>query len=155
MGMSSIASHIIMFIAVLSISTVVVAVFNEQMDTTTSSIVTQQKWLSNQLKTDITIEVIDFVNISENQTTVYIENTGATILDITYVDIYVGGQRIPRNVSNRTIEILSDTEIANTGDWDPKEQVKIVVNKTLDENTTYAVIVTALYNGKDIDEFST
>ena len=39
MGMSTVSAHLIMFIAVLSISTLVVAVFNSQMDTTTSSIV--------------------------------------------------------------------------------------------------------------------
>lgn len=155
MGMSGLSSNLIMFIAVLSISTMVVAVFNDQVDTTTSSIVTQQNWLSQQLKTDITIEVIDYVNGTENQTTVYVENTGATILDLAYVDIYIGGQRIERNNASRTLEILSDTEVANIGLWDPKEQIKFVVNKTLEENLTYDVIVSTQYNGKDSDEFST
>lgn len=155
MGMSGLSSNLIMFIAVLSISTMVVAVFNDQVDTTTSSIVTQQNWLSQQLKTDITIEVIDYVNGTENQTTVYVENTGATILDLAYIDIYIGGQRIERNNVSRTLEILPDTEVANIGLWDPKEQIKFVVNKTLEENLTYDVIVSTQYNGKDSDEFST
>ena len=154
MGMSSISSHLIMFIAVLSISTVVVGVFNDQMQTTTSSIATQQNWLSQQIKTDIAIEVIDFVNGTENQTTIHLENTGATILETEHIDIYIGGERIPRGDSNRTIEILSDTEIKNTGKWDPKEQVMIVVNKSLEENATYELIVMSQYGGKDNEEFS-
>ena len=155
MGMSGLSSQLIMFIAVLSISTMVVAVFNDQVDTTTSSIVTQQNWLSQQLKTDVTIEVIDYVNGTENQTTVYVENTGATILDLTYVDLYIGGERILRDDSSRTLEILSDTEITNIGLWDPKEQIKFVINKTLEENKTYDVIISTQYGGKNSDEFST
>ena len=153
--MSNRSSHRIMFIAVISISTLVVAVFSEQIDSTTSSISTQQNWLSNQLKTDITIEVINFVNGSENQTTVYLENTGSTILDIGYIDVYVGGKRIPRNDSNRSIRVLSDTEIKNTGEWDPKEQVEIVFNTTLKENSTYTLLVTGQYGARDTEDFST
>lgn len=155
MGMSGISSNLIMFIAVLTISTMVVAVFNDQIDTTTSSIVTQQNWLSNQLKTDISITVINYENKTENQTVLFLENTGSTILDIGYVDIYLGGERIPRNNTFRIIEVLPDTEITNIGLWDPKELVKIVINKTLEENRTYEAVVIAQYGAKDSDQFST
>jgi archaellum component FlaG (FlaF/FlaG flagellin family) len=155
MGMGTVSSHLIMFIAVISISTLVVAVFNDQMETTTSSVVSQQNWLSQQLKTDITIEVIDFANGTENQTTVYLENTGATIIDLTYTDIYIGGERIDRDESSRTIEVLSDTDSKNTGLWDPKEQLKVVVNKTLEENATLELVVTTQFGGKTKDDFST
>lgn len=155
MGMGNISSHLIMFIAVLSVSTLVVGVFNDQMDMTANSIVTQQNWLSQQIKTDISIEVVTFINGTENQTYIYLENTGATTLDINDVDVYIGGIRIPRNISDRTIEVLADTEVTNTGYWDPKEQVKIRVNKTLEENKTFEVIVATQYGGSDIEEFST
>ena len=70
------------------------------------------------------------------------------------MDVYIGGERIDRTTSDRTIEVLSDTEVTNTGLWDPKEELKIVVNKTLVENQTYEVIVTSQYGGKHNDEFS-
>jgi archaellum component FlaG (FlaF/FlaG flagellin family) len=155
MGMSTLSTHLIIFIAVLSISTFVVAMFHDQMESTTNSIKVQQNWLSQQLKTDITISVINYVNKTENQTTIYLENTGATILDLDYIDIYIGGERILRQNDSRTIEILSDTEITNIGLWDPKEKIVIVVNKILEENKTYSLIVTSQYNGKALDEFST
>jgi archaellum component FlaG (FlaF/FlaG flagellin family) len=155
MGMSTISTHLILFIAVLSISTFVVAMFHEQMDSTTNSIKTQQDWLSQQLKTDITISVINYVDSSENQTTIYLENTGATTLDIEQIDVYIGGERILRSNESRTIEILSDTEITNIGLWDPKEKIVIVVNKTLESNKTYSIIVTSHYGGRAVDQFST
>ncbi|MGM5485356.1 MAG: hypothetical protein ACQEP1_05805 [Nanobdellota archaeon] len=153
--MSAVSSHLIMFIAVISISTLVVAVFNDNIDATASSIETQQNWLSNQLKTDITIELVNYVDRAENQTTVYVENTGSTIIDTSYVDIYLSGERIERNNESRKVEVLPDTEVANEGLWDPKEQLRIIVNKTLDDNTTYDVLVTGQYGSQDKSEFST
>jgi archaellum component FlaG (FlaF/FlaG flagellin family) len=155
MGMSNVASHLIMFIAILSISTMLVSVFNQQMDNTASSIVVQQNYLAQQLKTDISIEVVNYVNGTENQTTVYLENTGATILDIDMIDLYIGGERIARNTTERIITMLSDTDFTNIGHWDPKEQVKIVVNRTLQENMTYKLVVTSQYGATANEDFST
>ena len=154
MGISNVTSHLIMFIAVLVVSTVVVSVFNNYVDSTTSAITVQQDWLTNQLKTSINIEVVNYNN-NTNKTTIYLENTGATTLDIDYTDVYLGGERIPRNNTNRTIEVINDSEIRNIGKWDPKEEVKIIVNKSLEENKTYKLIVTSQYNGMDTEEFST
>lgn len=155
MGMSTLSSHVIMFIAVLSISTLVVAVFNSNMDETASSISSQQNWMSKQIKTDITIEVIDYIDRSENQTYVYLENTGSTILDLSYIDVFVGGKRIDRNEQNRKISVLEDTEINNPGRWDPKEELEIIINETLQANETYDLVVTGQYNSKAVDRFST
>lgn len=155
MGMSTISTHLIIFIAVLSISTAVVAMFNDQMDSTTSSIRVQQNSLSQQLKTDISILVVDYVDRPNNQTTIYVENTGATILNIEHVDVYIGGERISRSEDERYIEILEDTEIANPGLWDPKEQIMIIIDKELEENKTYYVIVTSEHGGRAIEQFST
>ena len=155
MGMSTISTHLIIFIAVLSISTAVVAMFNDQMDSTTSSIRVQQNSLSQQLKTDISILVVDYVDKPNNQTTIYVENTGATILNIEHVDVYIGGERISRSEDERYIEILEDTEIANPGLWDPKEQIMIIIDKELEENKTYYVIVTSEHGGRAIEQFST
>lgn len=155
MGMSTLSTHLIIFIAVLSLSTFVVAMFNDHMDSTTSSIKIQQNSLSQQLRTDITILVIDYVNREENQTTIYLENTGLTILDLDHIDVYIGGIRIPRNNESRIIEILPDTEITNIGLWDPKEQIVIVVNYELEANKTYNVVVTSQHGGRAVDQFST
>lgn len=155
MGMSNVSSHLIMFIAVLSISTMVVGVFNDQMDSTTSAIVVQQNWLSQQMKTDISIEVIDFNNSTENQTIVYVENTGATQLETDQLDIYIAGERLDRLDSVRAIEVISDTDLVNTGVWDPDEEISITINKTLVENQTFTLVVTAQFGARDSDDFST
>ncbi len=153
MGISNIASHLIMFIAVLTISTVVVGVFNNYVDTTTSAVKVQQDWLSNQLKTAIKIEVVSY-DSSTNTTTAYVENTGATILDVNDSDVFIDGQRIPRETANRTIGVVPDTEVADIGKWNPKEEVEIQVFEHLAANVTHKLIVTTPYQGMDTEEFS-
>ena len=153
MGSSTVASHAIMFIAVMTMATSLVVVFKGYVDTTSSAIITQQKFMADQLKTDISISHINYDNTT-NKTYVYLKNTGKTKLDIDYVDIYIDSERIPRNGLNRSIQVLADTEITNTGTWDPKEDIEIIVNKTIDVNETHTVIITSSYEGKDTDTFS-
>ena len=153
MGFSGVVSQLIMFIAVLFVATGLVIVFKGFMDSTTSSIVIQQNRVSDQLETDITIEVIDYDNTTAT-TTVYAKNTGKTKLKIDLVDIYIDEERFPRNDSNRTITVLSDTEIINLGIWDPKEVIKIQAFRNLTTDKSYDVTILTQNGIKDSDEFS-
>jgi len=154
MGMSNVASNLIMFIGVLVVSTALVGIFNNYVDKTSDALIKQQDTITNQLRTSIEIEVINYDN-NTNTTTADVENTGSTILKISDVDVFIDGTRIPRNTTNRTIEVLSDTDTVNVGKWDPKESIKIAINKSLAENLTYKLIVTTAYSGLDMEEFST
>ena len=153
MGMSTVASNLIMFIGVLVVSTAMISVFNGYVEKTSDAIIEQQDMITNQLRTSIEIEVISYNN-DTNITTAYIENTGSTILKIENIDLFTDGTRIPRDTSNRTIEVLSDTDTVNVGKWDPKESIKVQINKSLEENKTYKFIITTDYNGLDMEEFS-
>jgi archaellum component FlaF (FlaF/FlaG flagellin family) len=153
MGMSTVASSLIMFIGVLVVSTAMISVFNGYVEKTSDAIIEQQDMITNQLRTSIEIEVISYNN-DTNITTAYIENTGSTILKIENIDLFTDGTRIPRDTSNRTIEVLSDTDTVNVGKWDPKESIKVQINKSLEENKTYKFIITTDYNGLDMEEFS-
>ena len=154
MGMSNIASNLIMFIGVLVVSTALIAVFNGYVDKTSDALTEQQDMITNQLKTSVEIEVIHYDN-ETNTTTAYVENTGSTILKIDDIDVFIDGTRIPRNSANRTIEVISDTDTVNIGKWDPKESVKITINKSLEENRSYKLIITTAYSGLAMEEFST
>ncbi|MEM4755935.1 MAG: hypothetical protein QW594_02270 [Candidatus Woesearchaeota archaeon] len=154
MGASTPISHLIMFIGVLVISTAVVGVFNNYVDSTSSALTTQQQFLANQLKTAIGIEVVSYHN-STNRTIAYLENLGKTILVLDDIDLYLDNERIPRNTSNRTIELIADTEKHNLGKWDPKEKIKITIFKPLPSNTLHTLVVSTNYGGLATAEFST
>jgi archaellum component FlaG (FlaF/FlaG flagellin family) len=166
MGFSGLSSHVIMFIAVVSVATGLVAMFNSYIDTSSAAMVTQQQFLSNQIKTDITIENIVFYNGSYNSrwniTRIYVKNTGATTLDPDEVDVYINGYRFNRTPAIlRKNVMVSDTDTINIGKWDPKEVLMIqanhsyIYNNRLFENRTYDVVITAQYGAKATDQFST
>ncbi|RJQ18098.1 hypothetical protein C4573_00040 [Candidatus Woesearchaeota archaeon] len=154
MGFANVASMLILLIAALSITTGVVLSLKDYYDKTTSAVTLEQTRLSEQLKTDITIEVVDFDNLT-NTTYAYVKNSGAQRLDVAKVDIYLDDVRIPRNETNRTIAVIPDTEVLNNETWDTKEVALITVfNFTLASNVIHEVSVTTQYGVKDTLEFS-
>jgi archaellum component FlaG (FlaF/FlaG flagellin family) len=152
MGFSGLASQVIMFIAVITVTSILVVVFNGYITNTSNSIAIQNDYLVNQLKSDISIDVVSYAN--DNTTMIYVKNTGKVALRLNDTDVYLNGLRIPRNVTNRNIEVLSDTDTINPGTWDPKEQVLIEVYQKLNDTLSHKVIVSAQYDVKDIEEFS-
>jgi archaellum component FlaF (FlaF/FlaG flagellin family) len=87
-------------------------------------------------------------------THIYLKNTGQTLLDPSKFDVYIDGIRIPRNDSNRTIEVLADTDTINLGILDPKEGLHIQVFGDIREDVTHEVTVTTQYETRDSDFFS-
>jgi hypothetical protein len=61
-----------------------------------------------------------------NTTNIIIENTGDLKLHIDEIDVYQV-LRFPRNETNRTIEIISDTDFLDPGLWNRKERVNITL----------------------------
>lgn len=149
---SSVITNLIMFIAVLSITSTVVFTMNNFVTSSNDAIELQKKEVVNAIKTNIKIELIHYAN---SNLYVYIENTGSTTLKLEDINIYVNNIRIERNDENRTIEILEDTEIKNPGLWDPKEEIIIVVNGELEEGVDHKVVITSAHNGYDETIFST
>lgn len=152
MGFSGIISTMIMFIAVVSLALTVIGAFKTISDDTSSSMLIQSNTIKNTMRTDITIENIDYDNVTDI-TTINVRNTGSTVLDIDQVDVYLDGLFTPRNVSNRTIEVISSTEVKNPGLWDPNELIQIEVFKAL-ATGDYGVAVSTQYSVKDETIFS-
>ena len=150
---SSIVTQTILFIAVLAMATGLIFGIKAFVDNTQNSIKTQSDEFNNQIGTSFNIELVYFNN-NTNETSVFIRNTGQTSIKIEQVDIYINGIRFPRNESNRTIEVLADTEVTDIGVWDPKEAIKIVAKMGLEENKKHTVVVTTPYSGRDSEYFS-
>ena len=152
MGFSTLVTNVIMFVAVISLTTAFVAIFKTYVDESTSSISIQSKVISNNLKIDLNIVTISYDNNTEKITS-HIQNTGKTKLDLDYVDVYIDDIFVPRVTSNRTINVLNSTEIENPGIWDPKEVIEINVYMNLSKGT-HKIAVSTEYGVKDSTTFS-
>lgn len=150
MGFGNIATTIIMFIAVLLIATGVIITLRTDIEKTQNSMRVQGELLNNQIQTNIQITN---TNYTAGTTTLYVINNGKTILKTDRIDVYLDGEFIPRNETNRTIAIESSTDIKNPGLWDPNEIITLKVYKTLSAGE-HTVAVTTQYANKDEELFS-
>jgi archaellum component FlaG (FlaF/FlaG flagellin family) len=152
---SSVASQVILFIAVISITTGLVAVFNNYVHETTSSTKVQWQYMSNQLKTDVTIDNIMFnTTASPKTTTISVRNTGKTKLSVNLTDIYLDGF-ISRDDASRLMILEPSADKINPGIWDEQEILTIIVYKDLSASTTYEICITTQYGTRTCDTFST
>jgi archaellum component FlaG (FlaF/FlaG flagellin family) len=142
-----------MFIAAIGIATGLLFGIKNFSDSAESNFVVKKNDFDNKILTALQIEMLHFDNMT-NVTSIYIKNTGRTMLDPTRMDVYIDGVRIPRNDTERTISVLPDTDTINSGILDPKETAQIMVFGYLDETMTHEVTVTTQYETKDSEVFS-
>lgn len=152
MGFGTIVANIVMFIAVLTVSTSVFVLMKNNIAEQNSAMVEQSKYLSNNLKTSVEIENLAYDN-ETNVTTLNVRNTGKTKLSLDYVDVYIGSEFIPRSDNNRSISVDSSTDTKNPGIWDTNEVVEIQVPKDL-ETGEYDIRVAVQYGVYAEDTFS-
>jgi len=150
---STVVTHVIIFIAVLSIASGLMVAIKNYADKTEGSFKQKSDEYSKIIKTHITIDVIHYEN-STNTTWIYIRNTGQTDMKPSQIDVYIDGARFPRNVGNRTIEVSADTDAVDTGIWNPKEQLLIKAFRFMNNTISHEVIITTPYSVRDSDTFS-
>ncbi|MFP4656063.1 MAG: hypothetical protein ACLFNK_00610 [Candidatus Woesearchaeota archaeon] len=153
MGFSGIASQIIMFIALITIATGLVVVFNTNIREASTSLRIQSNAMALSMRTDVTIDMVSH-DQEMNTTHVYVRNTGRTQLNHNDTDVYLDGLRVPRNDTNRTIQLLEDTDQVNEGVWDPSEQILIEIFMPLDETETHEVSIITDHDGRDEKKFT-
>ncbi len=153
MGASTIIAQIILFIAVLGIASGLIVVIKNYSDQTEGVFKDKSNEYDQIIKTSIKIAVISYNNDTDT-TWIYVSNTGQTSMKPSQVDVYIDGIRFPRNDTNRSIGVLSDTDIVNKGLWDPKEQLLIKAYRHLDDTKSHEVIVNTPYSVRDSDTFS-
>ena len=150
MGFSSTISHMILYIfLIVIIGGMFILVKSVALDNE-KSLVIQQNLRQNKVQTSILI-INTTWNSTLDQVTSLITNDGKTRIDITKIDIYIDNMRVPRNNSNRTFTVNSP-DIINPGLWDPKEQITLVVNKTLSFGS-HSIEVKTEYSTSDSDIF--
>ena len=145
MGASSIATQMIIFIAVMVIAASMSVVFKSYMDDTMSSIQKQRVLLKDQLESQVKIEMIKFNNYT-NTTTLWVRNTGLTRIKPTQVDLYIDNYRIAHD-GNYSSDMVADTDAKNVGIWDENELLRVnVTNYFLETNQTHTANI-MLWNG--------
>ncbi|MFP4111728.1 MAG: hypothetical protein ACLFPQ_02360 [Candidatus Woesearchaeota archaeon] len=65
-----------------------------------------------------------------NTTNILVNNTGKEKLHLKRIDLYYP-ERVPRNESNRTMNITKETDLIDPGLWNPKEILNITIFKKL------------------------
>ncbi len=153
MGFGNIASQLIIFIVVMSLSATVAVTARGYVLSTVSSLGTQKDVLSEQMKTQIAIELSSY-DSSSDETRVYVKNIGNTMISLENVDVFIDGARVPRSLDNRTIEVMADTDTLNIGVWDRGEVVYFMTNMTLKGGITHTITVSTGNGVSDEDIFS-
>lgn len=152
MGFSNIASHLIMFIAVMTIAATLIFTFNAQLSDSAGTVASRQRYLTNQMRTAITIESVKY-DSSSNETTAYVKNIGDSRIYPNQSMIYIDGDRIAYD-ANLTLAIEADTNTKNTDVLDPNEILKMVITKYLDTSDTHELVIVTQYNGRAAYEYS-
>lgn len=121
MGFSVTATHLIIFVASVAIATGVASIASGNVDVISSGIKEKTKVATQKMRTSI--EIIH-VNPSNDNTSIYVLNTGSAVLDPNATVAFLDGVL----VQNPYILIINRSTNVDNDYWDPKEV--ILVNAT-------------------------
>lgn len=151
MGFGNIASQMIMFIALLTVTSSLVMVFNSYITDASSTMKVKKDAMIDKLNTDY--EIIGVTHDYDlNVTMLFILNTGKTIIDFDYLDVFVDDLFVSRGDVSKSIE--SSTNIKNVLLWDPKEILAVNVSIVLNDGVSHSVDVVISNGLKDTYLFS-
>lgn len=135
---STIIANLIIFVAVMGMAATTVFVFKNMIDDSSNAAAEEKDSAVSVMNTNF---IISSATYNSGTVYVYVKNTGQEQFDPADLDIYLDGIRIPRDVSNRTVEVSSDTDTINTGIWDNGEEVEfdVFINYTVPQTHTVEV----------------
>jgi archaellum component FlaG (FlaF/FlaG flagellin family) len=122
----------------MGMAATVVAVFKSMLDDSTSAAAREKQRAVNVMQTSFTIPSASY---SAGTVYVYVKNTGDASFDPEEMDIYLDGIRIPRDITNRTVNVTVDTDVSNVGTWDPGEELEFNVFTTYGVPASHAVVI--------------
>ena len=101
--------------------------------TTYTNYLEESKEIIKAEKEYINLPVLEITGTTyaDDVTRALIENKGRSPLELDSIDIYLDGQFIPRNSSNRTLTLLTDPR--NPGLWDPGEVLEANITMELED----------------------
>lgn len=134
------ASETILFIAAILVTTAVVGTFSVVIGQLAGDVETRGKFMSDELRTHITIINDPLAVDVDPDLEVFVKNTGAKTLLVPDVDIFIDGQ--PMATANVTNDVL---ESSDDDSWRQGQVLQIsVANQTFADGVDYRIrIVTA------------
>ncbi len=148
MAFSTIVSQVIFFSFMLVVLVGIFIISKDVLIQDRNSLESKKDSTIQQLNTRVSISNASY---SAGTIALSISNEGSTTLKTENLDFYVDNIRIPRNDSNRTIQIL-EPDIQNPRMWDPDETVQVLIDYTVAQGNHTAKIVTE-YGHSDIKIF--
>ena len=146
-GFGSVVSTLIMFIAIVGVTTGLVISFKNFVGDTQSSFSTQNELASNKLKTSLSI-TNNYYNSSSNTLYVYVKNVGETKLVTRNFDVFLDNEYLTNyNISyaNNFSNLMTLMQIQDTA--------AVIIPKTLNSGT-HEIKVVSEYGVGDEDSFN-
>ncbi|MBD3203349.1 hypothetical protein GF327_03585 [Candidatus Woesearchaeota archaeon] len=128
MGLATIAAQVIFIGFILVFSGTLLIAYKDYFIRTDESFREHQELIKDRTNEKLTVQQASYDSVN-NVTTIKINNSGTTKIELETLDIYVGQERIPRFNENRTLTL--EYEIKNPGIFDPNELLSINVSKRL------------------------
>ncbi|MEM2115811.1 MAG: hypothetical protein QW524_02475 [Candidatus Woesearchaeota archaeon] len=136
MGFEGLASSLIMFIAVLTMSVAILGVFNAYVQDSASALTIKKNQIIDRIDTEFKIVEVNY-NASLNIFEVYVLNTGKNSLKTENLLVFLDGSFVKRTDYEMTI--LEDTNFINPNLWDKNELLLINFTVIPDENIRHEI----------------
>ena len=151
MGFSTVSTHIILLIAVLTIVGGLITTFNAYIGETRGAMHDKQKAIVSQLRTDIEVINVD-ASVADDNVSVYVKNVGDEKLATDCLDVFIDGDWVKFNSTTDVVDPDTDTPIDV---WMPEETIRIDGNVTIDADEIYVAKVVTCNSISDTLQFST
>jgi archaellum component FlaF (FlaF/FlaG flagellin family) len=135
-GFGGIASTLIMFIAIISVTTGLVIAFTNYIRSTEQSLTVQNDLTSNKIKTSVTITNV-YYNGTTNVVNIYLKNIGETKLHPRFFDLYINGAFV---TGFNTTEPTDFSSIVTL--FEPQDTVSVNKDIVLNPGTHDVMLVT-------------
>ena len=145
-AVGDVISSLILFISIISITTIVVVFFQNYMADTQDSLNKKKETTTGRLDTDISFININYEN---DETEIYIKNIGDIEIETAYLEIFLDDEYIT------SFDVLEPTNKANNIDIiDIQEVALIKISKTL-SSKTHSVSISSKYGNVFEEDFNT
>jgi archaellum component FlaG (FlaF/FlaG flagellin family) len=146
-GFAGAVSTLIMFIAVISVTTGLVIAFMNYVNDTQHSFSKKNELSSNKLKTSISVTNI-YYNSSSSDLYIYVKNIGETKLSAGLLDLYIN------NNFNKDFSVVYANNLSkNMTIFQPQDTMAIIKNINI-ASGTHEITVSTQYGVGDSDSFN-
>ena len=135
-GFGGVASTLIMFIAIISVTTGLVIAFTNYIRTTEQSLSVQNDLTSNKLKTSVTISYV-YYNSTSDVINIYLKNVGDTKLHPKLFDLYIDGAFQSGFNTTEPTDFSSNVTL-----FEPQDTVSVNQDIVLNSGTHEVMVVT-------------